>query len=141
MKYSTKTTWASFRKDEIEYLNEIAENECLNEIQLGRKLNDIKKFKEAFDNEIKLINWDTILNFMSKNKWHWGNSDECPTKEKMIETLSGFTFFKNGIYHIVELGEKEFSVFTGGFNFQMGKYNGTYCVHICFDIAHYFYED
>lgn len=102
----------------------------------------MKKFTEEFNKEIASLNWDSIIKFMEENNWTWymgGGFDnlQIPTKEHMIKTLGGADFFKRGLFYILELGDNNYSTFSGGFNFEMGYNGNTYWVHICFDIAHF----
>ena len=141
MGYEINTTWKRMRKDDIERLNQIIDDEYCNELEIGRKLNIMKKFNEEFEKEIKNIYWSNILDYMKTNNWTWymgGNFDNygIPTKGEMIERLKT-DFLKHGLYEIIELGKDRYSSFSGGFNVEMGIYEGNYYVHICFDIAHF----
>ena len=142
MGYEINSTWTQLRRKDIEELNKIIDDKYCRELEIGRKLNIMKKFKHEFDEEIASLNWDNILKFMEENNWKWymgGSFDNqaTPTKEEMIEMLKT-DFLKHGLYVIIELGKDRYSSFSGGFNVEMG-YNGVnnYWVHICFDIAHF----
>ena len=140
MGYAINTTWTRLRRNDIEKLNEIIDDEYCRELEIGRKLNVMKKFKDEFDKEINSLNWERITNYMEENNWQWymgGRLDNCaiPTKEEMIERLKT-DFLKHGLYEIIELGKDRYSSFSGGFNVEMGYEGNTYWVHICFDIAH-----
>ena len=142
MCYEINSIWTRLRQDDIKKLNEVIDDEYCRELEIGRKLNMMKKFTEEFENEIKYLNWNNILQFMKDNNWKWyigGNLDNyaIPTKEEMIERLRGSDYLKHGLYEIIELGKNEFSTFCGGFNFKMGYRGDNYWVHICFDIAHF----
>lgn len=141
MGYEINSTWTKLRENDIKKLNEIIDDEYCNELEIGRKLNIMKKFNEEFEKEIKNIYWSNILDYMKKNNWTWymgGNLDNyaIPTKEEMIERLKT-DFLKHGLYEIIELGKDRCSSFSGGFNVEMGIHEGNYYVHICFDIAHF----
>ena len=142
MGYEINSTWTRLRQDDIKKLNEVIDNKYCQELEIGRKLNVMKKFTEEFENEIQSLNWDNITNYMKENNWQWymgGRLDNyaIPTKEHMIERLASADFLKRGLYEIIELGKDRFSTFSGGFNFEMGYNGSTYWVHICFDIAHF----
>lgn len=144
MGYAINTTWTQLRRKDIEELNEIIDDEYCRELEIGRKLNMMKKFKDEFDKEINSLNWEIITNYMEENNWKWymgGDLDNLaiPTKEQMIERLKT-DFLKHGLYKIIELGNERYSSFSGGFNVEMGYDGDRYWVHICFDIAH-FYND
>lgn len=141
MGYEINSTWTRLRQDDIKKLNEIIDDEYCQELEIGRKLNIMKNFKDKFDEEINSLNWERITNYMKENDWQWymgGNFDNyaIPTKEEMIERLKT-DFLKHGLYEIIELGQDRYSSFSGGFNVEMGCNNGIYWVHICFDIAHF----
>jgi len=143
MGYEINSTWTRLRQDDIKKLNEVIDDEYCRELEIGRKLNMMKKFTEEFEDEIKSLNWDNITKFMHDNNWEWYmggrlSFDNCaiPTKEEMIDRLRTH-FFKHGLYNIIELGTEHFSTFSGGFNFEMGYNGDNYWVHICFDIAHF----
>lgn len=141
MGYEINSTWTRLRQDDIKKLNEVIDNKYCRELEIGRKLDVMKKFTEEFENEIQSLNWDSITKFMHYSNWEWymgGRLDNyaIPTKEEMIERLAGTDFLKHGLYEIIELGKDRFSTFSGGFNFEMGYNGSTYWVHICFDIAH-----
>ena len=142
MGYEINSTWTRLRENDIKRLNEVIDNKYCIELEIGTKLNIMKKFEEKFDEEVNNLNWDNILKFMHDNDWVWyvgGDLNKCeiPTKEYMIERLRGVDYFGHGLYEIIELGKNKFSTFCGGFNFEMGCNGGSYWVHICFDIAHF----
>lgn len=141
MGYAINTTWTQLRRNDIEKLNEIIDDEYCREREIGRKLNMMKNFEEEFDKEINSLNWERITNYMKENNWKWymgGRLDNyaIPTKEEMIESLKT-QFIKHGLYEIIELGKERYSSFSGGFNVEMGCNGDRYWVHICFDIAHF----
>ena len=141
MGYEINSTWTRLREKDIQKLNEIIDDEYCNELEIGRKLNIMKKFTEAFDNEVNSLYWENILEFMTDHNWTWVFYDgkeqyRIPTKEEMIERLKT-DFLKHALYEIIELGKNSYSSFSGGFNVEMGIYEGNYYVHICFDIAHF----
>ena len=143
MGYEINSTWTRLRENDIKRLNEVINNKYCIELEIGRKLNIMKKFKAEFDKEIASLNWDSITKFMKEHDWTWymggGSFDNCytPTKEEMIERLASADFLKRGLYEIIELGKDRFSTFSGGFNFEMGCSGNICWVHICFDIAHF----
>lgn len=141
MGYEINSTWTRMHKTDIEELNDIIDDKYCREMEIARKLNLMKKFKEAFDKEINSLNWDNITKFMQENEWVWYIGGELhnmaiPTKDEMIARLK-LDFLKDGLYEIIELGEESYSSFSGGFYFNMGI-NGNDCfVNIFFDIAHF----
>ena len=141
MGYAINTTWTQLRRKDIEELNKIIDDEYCRELEIGRKLNMMKAFTEEFNKEIASLNWGSIIKFMEDNNWKWymgGSFDnlQIPTKEEMIARLKT-DYLKHGLYKIIELGKDNYSIFSGGFNFEMGYNGNTYWVHICFDIAHF----
>ena len=132
MGYEINSTWTKLREKDIQKLNEIIDDEYCNELEIGRKLNIMKKFS---------LYWENILEFMTDHNWTWFFYDgkeqyRIPTKEEMIERLKT-DFLKHGLYEIIELGKNSYGSFSGGFNVEMGIHEGNYYVHICFDIAHF----
>ena len=143
MGYEINTTWRKLRQNDIEELNKIIDDEYCNELEIGRKLNIMKKFNEEFEKELNNINWDSILKFMTENNWQWVFYDgkenfRVPTKSEIVTRLRN-DYLKHGLYEIIELGKDNYSTFSGGFNIDMGYYGNIYYVNIYFDIAH-FYE-
>lgn len=141
MGYEINSAWTRMRKTDIEELNDIIDDKYCREMEIARKLNLMKKFKEAFDKEINSLNWDNITKFMQENEWAWYIGGELhnmaiPTKEEMIARLK-IDFLKDGLYEIIELGKESYSSFSGGFYFNM-EINGNNCLaNIFFDIAHF----
>ena len=140
MGYKINSTWAQIHKNDIEELNSIIDDEYCNELEIGRKLNLMKKIKRAFDEELNSFNFDTVLKFMNDNNWEWINYDDIskyaiPTKERIIKRLR--TDLKHGMYHIIELKEKSYQVFSGGIVFGIDITDNDVCVSIYFDIAHF----
>ena len=141
MGYEINSAWTRMRKTDIEELNEIIDDKYCRKLEIGRKLNLMKKFKEAFDKEINSLNWDNITKFMQGNNWLWymgGNLNNMaiPTKEKMIASLK-VDFLKHGLYEIIELGKESYSTFSGGFYSDMILSGDDCFVNIFFDIAHF----
>ena len=144
MGYEINSTWTKIHENDIKKLNEIIDDEYCVELEIGRKLDIMKKFNDAFDKEVKSLYWENIIKFMNDNNWTWlfydgGEVYRIPNKFEMIERLKS-DFIKHGLYEIIELGKDRFSSFSGGFNFEMGVNEGNYWVHICFDIAHFVIE-
>lgn len=142
MGYEINSTWTKIRENDIKKLNEIIDDRYCRELEIGRKLNMMKKFNKAFDDEINNIYWDNIIKFMNDNNWTWffydgGEKYRIPNKFEIIDRLKN-EYLKHGLYHIIELNEKEYSVFSGGFAFEMGYNGNNYWVSIYFDIAHFF---
>lgn len=140
MGYKINSTWKQLRKNDIEELNSIIDDEYCNELEIGRKLSLMKKIKKAFDEELKSFNFDTVLKFMNDNNWEWANYDgtsqlAIPTKEKIIEHLRAN--LKHGMYRIIELNEKSYNVFSGGIVFEIDIIGYNAYVSIYFDIAHF----
>lgn len=140
MGYKINSTWTQIHKNDIEELNSIIDDEYCNELEIGRKLNLMKKIKRAFDEELNSFNFDTVLKFMNDNNWEWINYDdiskyEIPTKERIIKYLKNV--LKHGMYHIIELKEKSYQVFSGGIVFGIDITDNDVCVSIYFDIAHF----
>ena len=141
MGYKINTTWTKIHENDIKKLNSIIDDEYCNELEIGRKLNIMKRFNEEFDKELNSINWDSIIKFMTENNWQWALYDgkgnfRVPTKFEMVNRLRN-DFLKHGLYNIIELGKDNYSSFSGGFNFEMGRNGNSFWVHICFDIAHF----
>lgn len=141
MGYEINSIWTQIHEKDIKKLNEIIDDEYRKELEIGRKLNIMKKFNKAFDDAINDIYWDNILEYMKKNNWEWafydnGENYRIPTKQEMIERLRK-EYLNYGLYEILELGKKEFSLFGGGFNFKMRYSGDDYFVFIYFDIAHF----
>lgn len=141
MGYETKSIWTQLRSKDIKELNEIIDDEYCRELEIGRKLNIMKKFKAEFNKEINSLNWEAITNYMKEHNWVWymgGSLDNLaiPTKEEMIESLK-INFLKHGLYEIIELGKGSYSSSSGGFNVEMGYIGNSYWVNIYFDIAHF----
>ena len=140
MGYKINSTWRQLRKNDIEELNSIIDDEYCNELEIGRKLNLMKKIKKAFNEELESFNFDTVLKFMNDNNWEWANYDgtlqfAIPTKEKIIEHLR--TDLKHGMYRIIELNEKSYQAFSGGIVFEIVIIGNNAYVSIYFDIAHF----
>ena len=143
MGYEIKSIWTQLHSKDIEELNEIIDDEYCRELEIGKKLNIMKKFKAEFNKEINSLNWEEITNYMKEHNWVWymdGSFDNqaIPTKEQMIERLER-DFLKHGLYDIIELCKDRYSSLSGGFNVEMGCNGDSYWVHICFDIAHFVY--
>lgn len=141
MGYKINSLWTEIHKDDIMELNAIIDDEYCNDLEIGRKLNIMKKFKVALDKELTDFNFDTVLAFMNENNWEWANYDgdlqyAVPTEEKIIKFIKN-DLFKHGLYNIIELNEKSFSAFSGGIVFEMNWFNGEAYVNIYFDIAHF----
>ena len=141
MGYKINSLWTEIHKDDIMELNAIIDDEYCNDLEIGRKLNMMKKFKVALDKELNDFNFDTVLAFMNENNWEWANYDgtsqyAVPTEEKIIKFIKN-DLFKRGLYNIIELNEKSFSSFSGGIVFEMDWFNGEAYVNIYFDIAHF----
>jgi len=141
MGYKIDSPWTSLHRDNIKRLNEIIDDEYCRELEIGRKINIMLKFEKEFDEEIKRLNWDSILKFMEDNYWQWAFYDNVsdyrvPTKAEMIERLRN-DHFKHCLYRIIELGKTHSSCFSGGFNVELGYIGNNYWVNIYFDIAHF----
>lgn len=144
MGYQINSTWARFHEKDINRLNEIIDNEYCNELEIERKLNIMHRFEDMFDKEIENLNWNSILKFMEDNNWQWafydnGSNYRVPTKAEIITRLRN-DYFKHSLYHIIELGETHYAIFSGRFSVELGYEGTNYWVNIYFDIAH-FWED
>ena len=140
MGYKIDSTWKQLRKKDIEELNSIIDDEYCNELEIGRKLNLMEKIKKAFNEELESFDFDNVLKFMNDNNWVWANYDgglhyAVPTEERIIEHLR--TDLKHGMYHIIELNEKSYQVFSGGIVFGINIIGNDAYVSIYFDIAHF----
>jgi hypothetical protein len=140
MGYKIDSTWKQSRKNDIEELNSIIDDEYCNELEIGHKLNLMKKIKDAFHKALESFNFDIVLKFMNDNNWEWINYDgdvgyAIPTKEIIIENLK--TDLKHGMYRIIELNEKSYQVFSGGILFEINIIGNNAYVSIYFDIAHF----
>ena len=146
MGYEINTTWKRMRKDDIERLNQIIDDEYSIELEIGRKLTIMKTFEELLERELEELNFDLIGKFMTYHKWEWAVYEpDCnyrvPNKSDMIKCIKE-DLFKPSLFAIIEQGETHCSPSTGGFVLDMGitgestnKDNFFLSVH--FDIAHY----
>lgn len=144
MGYKINSTWTQLRADDIKKLNEIIDDEYCIEKEIGLKLNIMNKFEELFSKAIEEINWNGIIKFMEANNWEWAFYDNglnyrVPTKTEMINRLRE-DFLKPGLYKIIEVGEKKYSSYSGGFVIEMGHEGDNFWLNIYFDIAN-FYEE
>ena len=140
MGYKINSVWTQLRKNDIEELNSIIDDEYCNELEIGRKLNLMKEIKKAFNKELESFNFDTVIKFMNDNNWEWADYDgtlqyAIPTKEKMIEHLR--LNLKHGMYKIIKLNEKSYQSFSGGIVFGINIIGNDVYVSIYFDIAHF----
>lgn len=142
MGYEINSTWTELRAKDIKKLNEIIDDEYCRELEIGRKLNIMKKFNKAFYEAISEFRFDIVLNFMKEHNWEWFHYENgksfyaVPTKEHFIEVLKN-DYLKHGLYEIIELGKTSFSMSGGGIMFNMNMYGDEYYVEIGFDIAHF----
>ena len=142
MGYEINSTWTRLREKDIEKLNEIIDDEYCRELEIGRKLNIMKKFNEAFDKAVSEFRFDIVLKFMLDNNWEWFHYENgksfyaVPTKEHFIKVLKN-EYLKHGLYEIIELGKTSFSMSGGGIMFSMNMYGDEYYVEIGFDISHF----
>ena len=141
MGYKINSLWTEIRKDDIMELNAIIDDEYCNELEIGRKLNLMNKFKVAFNKALNDFNFDNVLAFMNENNWEWANYDgtsqyAVPTKEKIVKFLET-DCFKHGLYNIIELNKKSYWTLSGGIVFEMYWNDGEAYVNIYFDIAHF----
>ena len=145
MGYKINSTWTRLRQDDIKKLNEIIDNEYCNELVIGRKLNMMKKFNQEFENEIDSLNFDIILKFMKDNDWKWSTYEngkpslKVPSKKYIIKVLRN-EFLNHGLFHIIELGETQYSCSSGGLTINMGVNGSDVYLSICFDISHFHHE-
>ena len=147
MGYKINSPWTELRKNDIEKLNEIIDNEYCIEQEIGRKLNIMKVFEELFKKAIEDFNFDLVLKFMHDHNWVWSMYEngksfyKIPNKIEMIKMMRR-EFLNHGLYAIIELGKKEWGSTTGGVVFDMGitgeyaSKNNCY-LNIYFDIAHF----
>lgn len=141
MGYEINSTWTRLREKDIKKLNEIIDDEYCRELEIGNKLNIMKKFNEAFDKAIKDFRFDVVIKFMKDYNWQWfhyvnGKSFYAiPTKEHFIEVLKN-DYLKHGLYEIIELGKTSFNISGGGIIFSMDMIGNECFVEIGFDISH-----
>ena len=68
MGYEINSTWTRMHKTDIEELNDIIDDKYCREMEIARKLNLMKKFKEAFDKEINSLENEVRRVISMKNK-------------------------------------------------------------------------
>ena len=147
MGYQINTSWTKLRKDDIERLNKIIDDEYCNEHQIARKLNIMRTMEKKLDEAIEKFNFKVVIEFMTQHNWKWAHYKNgksymaVPDKKDIIKFIKT-DFFKHGLYALIESGKKNFSCSSGGLIFFMG-YDGDYCcsdsawVTVYFDIANY----
>ena len=137
MGYLINSVWTKMKENDIKKLNNIIDDKYCQELEIGRKINIMKKFEDIFDKEINSLYWDNIITYMRSNNWGYGFDNELQTKESLIDFLKN-DFLKHGLYNIIELNRTSYQAFSGGFLFDMGiAPSGNYYVNIYFDIAHF----
>ena len=142
MGYQINSTWTRLRKDDIERLNEIIDDEYCIEQEIGRKLNLMEKLTDAFDEEVNRFNFDVVLEFMNSHDWKWAFYENGKSfykvhdKDDIIKTLKT-DFLKHALYDIIELGKSEAGTESGGLVIDMGVHGSDVWCRINFDIAHY----
>lgn len=143
MGYQINSTWTRLRQNDIKKLNEIIDDEYYNELEIGRKLHIMEVFDKLLKEAIDDFKFDIVLKFMKDYNWEWylgGDVYSIPTKEDIIKFIKE-DFYKHGLYNLIELNKKTFSMSGGGIVFEMGM-NGEYAdknnsyLNIYFDIAH-----
>ena len=151
MGYQINSSYTKLRKDDIERLNKIIDDEYCNEQEISRKLNIMMTMEEKLDEAIEDFNFKVVIEFMTQHNWKWAQHKNgktymsVPDKNDIIEFIRK-DFFKHGLYDLIESGKKKFSCSSGGIVFFMG-YDGDYCgsdsawVSIYFDIANYVGEN
>ena len=142
MGYEINSTWTKIHENDIKKLNEIIDDEYYKELEIGRKLNIMKKFNKAFYEAVSNFRFDIVLKFMKDNNWEWHHYENgksfyaVPTKEHFIEVLKN-DYLEHGLYDILELGKTSFSMSVGGIVFSMDMIGDNCYVNIGFDIAHF----
>jgi hypothetical protein len=142
MGYQINSTWTKLREKDIKKLNEIIDDEYCRELEIGRKLNIMKKFNEAFNKAVSEFRFDIVLDFMKEHNWEWFHYENgksfyaVPTEEHMIDVMKN-DYLKHGLYEIIELGKTSFSMSGGGIVFSMDVIGNECYVEIGFDIAHF----
>lgn len=143
MGYQINSTWTRLRQNDIKKLNEIIDDEYCNELEIGRKLHIMEVFDKLLKEAIDDFKFDIVLKFMKDYNWEWylgGDVYSIPTKEDIIKFIKE-DFYKHGLYNLIELNKKTFSMSGGGIVFEMGM-NSDYVskdnsyLNIYFDIAH-----
>ena len=135
--YNSNSDWAVRNRDYLNKLNDIMNDEYCVELELSRKIEMLKKFEHAFNNELNNLNWDNIINYMHSNNWGYGWNNELQNREQFEDFLRN-DFFKHGLYRIIKMNQTSYSTFSGGFAFDMGiTSSGVHYVNIYFDIAHF----
>ena len=142
MGYQINSVWTRLRKDDIERLNEIIDDEYCVEQEIGRKLNLMNKLTEAFDEELNRFNFDAVLSFMNGHDWKWAFYEDSksfykvPDKDDIIKTLKT-DFLKHALYDIIERGKTEAGTESGGLVLNIGIDGNDVWCRIYFDIAHF----
>lgn len=139
--YNSNSNWAVRNREYLNKLNDIMNDEYCVELELGRKIEMLKKFENAFYKEINDLNWDNIIDYMHTNNWGYGWDNELQTREQLEDFIKN-DFFKHGLYRIIKMNQTSYSTFSGGFAFDMGiTPSGVYYVNIYFDIGHFHKEN
>ena len=142
MGYQINSTWTSLRKDDIEKLNKIIDDEYCNELEISRKLNLMDKLNNAFDEELERLNFDIIEKFMQDNNWVWAiyKNGKCyhevPDRYYMRDQLRN-DFLKHIMFDIIELNKTESGRESGGFYVELGVRGDDVWCTIHFDIGHF----
>ena len=147
MGYQINSTWTELRRDDIERLNKIIDDEYSNEQEIARKLRIMTTFEKKLEEAIEDFNFDVVIEFMKQHNWRWAHYKNgksymaVPTREDIIDTIKR-EFLKHALYDFIERNKKEYSCSTGGLVFFAG-YDGDWCdddsawLTIYFDIANY----
>ena len=142
MGYKINSIWKERRKNDIEKLNAIIDDEYCNELEIGRKLNLMEKFNNALEEALDEFDFNAVIQFMKDNDWEWAHYENgksfyaVPTKKHIIETIKN-DFFKHGLYEIIVLNKTSFRALSGGIVFDMNLIDGKAFIDIYFDIAHF----
>lgn len=145
MTYEINSPWTEMKKNEINELNEIANQRFRIEDEIERKLRIVRAAKKALEKAIDEFNFDVVIRFMKQVGWKWAytaNGEAVPTRMDFIKFFYGGDCLKNALYDMIELNKNHFCVTTGGIIFEMlcgdlsyATEDNTWC-SISFDIAH-----
>ena len=141
MGYEINSTWTRLRKDDIEKLNEILDDEYCRELEIGRRLNIMKFITRKFEEALEEFDFDRVIGFMRQTDWVWAldGGERVPTKSEMISFIRT-NFLKHALYEMIELGKDRYCATSGGIVFNAGIESRSpgpddVWVNICFDIS------
>jgi hypothetical protein len=121
MGYEINSTWTRLRRNDIEKLNEILDDEYCRELEIGRKLNIMNFVTRKFEEALKEFDFGRVIKFMRQTHWVWAleGGERVPTKSEMISFIRR-NFLKHALYQMIELGENRYCASSGGIVFDAG---------------------